>query len=391
MFENILGQEHVVKRLEDDISSGSLASSMLFFGPNYSAKLSTALELARVLSCQKEALWSCSCGSCRRQREMTHPDLLMAGPRYFLRELDGSAEVLRRTQQTFARYLMIRAARKLTRRFDPWIWEGEESKLKGVRSSLDAVEEIIDSIGPSSGEIPVKALEKQIASLNGEAARIVKSVNLSHIPIFMIRNIAAWAHTTGQGRGKTILLENADAMLDGARNALLKILEEPPEGVHFILTSTRKGSLLPTIISRLRPYGFRERDKEGDSEVLERIFREPSGEYSTLREYFLGFDIGTAELRHHAGTLVNLALGLPSEGDLSQIFTLLGEGKERFIPLLEESEGVLHEMLRVREGYPPLDALERLHRKLQRSRRMFESYNQNPDILLEGLLYGGGA
>ncbi len=390
MFENILGQEHVVKRIEDDISSASLASSMLFYGPNYSAKLSTALELARVLSCQKEALWSCSCGSCRRQREMTHPDLVMAGPRYFLRELDGSAEVLRRTQKAFARYLMIRAARKLTRRFDPWIWEGEESKLKGIRGSLDSVEEIIDSISPVSGELPAKELEKQLSSLSAESAKIVKSVNLSHIPIFMVRNIASWAHTTGQGRGKTIILENADAMLEGARNALLKILEEPPEGVTFILTSTRKGSLLPTIISRLRPYGFRERDEAGEREVLDRIFREPSGEYRSLREYFLGFDLGTSELRHHAATLVHLALGLPAEGDLSGIFSILAERKERFIPLLEEAEAVLREMLPPREGNPALDALERLHRNLQRSRRMFESYNQSPDLLIEGLLYGGG-
>lgn len=36
-----------------------------------------------------------------------------------------------------------------------------------------------------------------------------------------------------------------------AQNALLKVLEEPPLNIIFILISTSKSSLLPTIISRL--------------------------------------------------------------------------------------------------------------------------------------------
>ena len=391
MFENILGQEHVISRISEDLSGNRLPSSMLFFGPNYSAKLSTALELSRVLSCSREASWSCTCGSCRRQRELTHPDLVMLGPRYFVSELDGSAEVLRRTQKAFARYLMIRSARKLTRRFDPWIWEGEESRLRQVRGSLDSIEEILDALDPSASELPQKKLENLLKSLSGEAARVIKGVNLTHIPIFMVRNMASWAHTTGQGRGKTIILENADSMLEAARNALLKILEEPPEGLHFILTTTKKNSLLPTIVSRLRPYGFRERDEEGEKEVLERIFREPSGEYRSLREYFLGFDMSSAELHRHAETLVHLALGLSADGVLSDLFSMLAEKKERFIPLLEESETVLRRFLGQGNDQPSLDTIERLHRNLSRARKMFESYNQSPELLLEGILYGGAA
>ena len=36
-----------------------------------------------------------------------------------------------------------------------------------------------------------------------------------------------------------------------AANALLKFLEEPPSGVHAILTTTRREKVLPTILSRV--------------------------------------------------------------------------------------------------------------------------------------------
>jgi DNA polymerase III subunit gamma/tau len=391
VFENILDQQHVVARLEEDIRNTRIPSSMLFFGPAYSGKISTALELARSLGCTREAEWSCSCGDCRKHRSLTHPDLVMTGPRYFLQELDAGAEVLRRTQKSFARYLLIRSARKLTRRFDPWLWEGEESKVRKVRSSLDAIEESLDELDPAGVELPQKRIEALIATVTGEAARIVAGVNLSHIPISTVRNISAWAHTTGRGRGKTIILESAETMLDSARNALLKILEEPPEGVHLILTTPKRGALLPTIISRVRSYAFHERSSEGEREVLNRIFREPSGEYSSLRDYFLGFDLPAASMRRYAQTMVHLALGLDTDGELGDVFAMLEKKKERFLPLLEEAAKVLRGFLSSPGNSVPLSSIEALQLRLTRARRMFESYNQSPAVLLEGLLYGGAA
>ena len=56
-------------------------------------------------------------------------------------------------------------------------------------------------------------------------------------------------------------------MLDASKNALLKILEEPPKNLTFILLTTNRNALLPTILSRLRPYYFkkeRKKSKRGD-------------------------------------------------------------------------------------------------------------------------------
>lgn len=51
---------------------------------------------------------------------------------------------------------------------------------------------------------------------------------------------------------QVIVIDNADRMSRGAANAFLKLLEEPSQHVHFILTSHEPQNLLPTIRSRVQ-------------------------------------------------------------------------------------------------------------------------------------------
>ncbi len=57
-------------------------------------------------------------------------------------------------------------------------------------------------------------------------------------------------------RRRFIVVDPADAMQDAAANALLKTLEEPPEGTGFILVVTHARALLPTILSRCQRVRF---------------------------------------------------------------------------------------------------------------------------------------
>ncbi len=50
--------------------------------------------------------------------------------------------------------------------------------------------------------------------------------------------------------GRVVLIYGAEKMQQEAANALLKILEEPPQGVLFLLTATSLAAVLPTIRSR---------------------------------------------------------------------------------------------------------------------------------------------
>lgn len=58
------------------------------------------------------------------------------------------------------------------------------------------------------------------------------------------------------GNWRVVLFKPAETLNEAAANALLKTLEEPPEGNLFILTAIGERDLLPTIVSRCRRLTF---------------------------------------------------------------------------------------------------------------------------------------
>jgi DNA polymerase III subunit delta' len=53
-----------------------------------------------------------------------------------------------------------------------------------------------------------------------------------------------------EGKFRVVIIHDAHRMMEGAANALLKVLEEPPEANIFILLAVESQMLLPTIVSR---------------------------------------------------------------------------------------------------------------------------------------------
>jgi DNA polymerase-3 subunit delta' len=53
-----------------------------------------------------------------------------------------------------------------------------------------------------------------------------------------------------EGRRRVVVIDEADAMMPAAQNALLKTLEEPPSASIFLLVSSLPDALLPTVRSR---------------------------------------------------------------------------------------------------------------------------------------------
>ncbi len=69
------------------------------------------------------------------------------------------------------------------------------------------------------------------------------------------------------------ILQRVDLLTTQCANSLLKTVEEPPQGYHFILCTERKESLLPTIVSRCIIRSFTSFDLQ-------------SATYQTLYAYF---------------------------------------------------------------------------------------------------------
>lgn len=55
---------------------------------------------------------------------------------------------------------------------------------------------------------------------------------------------------------KIYILKNAHNMNEQAQNAILKILEEPPAYVYFIIVTTSKSTMLETVLSRVQVYSL---------------------------------------------------------------------------------------------------------------------------------------
>lgn len=94
-----------------------------------------------------------------------------------------------------------------------------------------------------------------------------KIMKTDTISIDDVRVIQDRFYETGRGHWRVCIIRGIERMQDAAANAFLKILEEPPEGRVFLLTTDALTSLLPTVISRTRTLRF-ERVSEQDLHPL---------------------------------------------------------------------------------------------------------------------------
>jgi DNA polymerase-3 subunit gamma/tau len=285
VFDNILGQS-APAQLAADITAAALSPSMLFRGPEAAGKGTTALELARALSCGERAAWNCSCPQCARHRLLYHPDLLVLGARSFSPEIAAAVQVFSRDyEDPTARLLFIRAVRKLLLRFDPVLWEDDSGagikKAAPLAEALDAdLDEVVAfhaeaaAAGTGAEKLPESGWAEKIGTAILKNAWKLEAEGVpGQIPVAQIRRASWWCRMAPLSKRKLLLIENADRMQDNARNALLKILEEPPETAVIVLCSSQPSALLPTIVSRLRPYYFTRRDAAVEREVIRRVFR----------------------------------------------------------------------------------------------------------------------
>ncbi len=75
-----------------------------------------------------------------------------------------------------------------------------------------------------------------------------------------------------EGSHKVFIVREADSMTDAAANAFLKVLEEPPEGVVFMLLAESRDSCKGTIVSRCRQVPFGAVPPDALAAVLEAEF-----------------------------------------------------------------------------------------------------------------------
>ncbi len=311
MFENLVNQE-AGKLLAADIRHNRLPGAILFSGSEASGKLTAALETARILSCHEapQGKWLCECPSCLQHKSLICSNLMLMGPRDCSLEISAAAKTF--TDAHFinakfidaARYLFLRSVRKLTLRFNGILWEGD-SNLNKIGSLIEEINENLEVLD-FPRELPditeVKKICEEISKL---CTKLEDDFLYDSIPINQVRNMEAWAHIKTEEGRKTVIIENADRMQTSVRNALLKILEEPPEDVVFILLTSKRNAIMQTILSRVRTYNFADRTLEQQREVINRVFHNEDFSGS-INDYLLTYlPVTPSEIKSQARIFYN--------------------------------------------------------------------------------------
>ncbi|RMF25900.1 MAG: hypothetical protein D6765_09755 [Bacteroidetes bacterium] len=194
LLQDIVGQDSAKAWVRSTLEAGRLPHALLVVGPEGCGKLPFALALAQLLLCsQPQDGDACGqCPACQKAAKFIHPDLHFSFPTV------GSKAT---SEQFLPQWRQALQEQPLLTDFEWFARLGAENK---------------------QGNIP-----------RDECVRIVQRLSLKAF----------------QSPRKVLLLWLPE-YLGKEGNRLLKLLEEPPEGTHFLLVSERPDLLLNTIRSR---------------------------------------------------------------------------------------------------------------------------------------------
>ena len=157
----------------------------------------------------------------------------------------------------------------------------------GKRLVASATAQALNCTAPlAAGAVPATdasgpLLEVDACGMCAACARIARGVHpdvmlvepgdSGSIKIDQVREIVdRAAYRPFEGRRRAVIVDEADALMPAAQNALLKTLEEPPSGSVFMLVTARPDMLLATVQSRCPRLRFRPLGADDVAAVLMR-------------------------------------------------------------------------------------------------------------------------
>ena len=225
-FADIPGLEDVKEKLYHAIASGQVAHAQLFMGNPGSANLALALAYATLLNCSDPQLGDAcgKCPSCQKNSRFIHPDVHFVFPVSPVKNISGKDVVS-----------------------DSFIAEWRTFLQSNIFG------------GPLEWSSVYGGENKQLNISKEESRNIIRGLSLKAF----------------EGNYKIMLIWLPEYLHPSAANAILKILEEPPEKTLFLLVTNDYEQLIGTIISRTQLVQIRSFDNKEVMDFLEKNHNMP--------------------------------------------------------------------------------------------------------------------
>ena len=122
---------------------------------------------------------------------------------------------------------------------------------------------------------PCGACDQCVAIREGQHLDVVEIDAASHGGVDDARDLREKAPTAPvQGREKVYIIDEAQRLSREAFDALLKVFEEPPPGVRFVLATTEPHKMPATIVGRTQRFDFHRIELDALAEHLRRVAKD---------------------------------------------------------------------------------------------------------------------
>ena len=219
-----------------------------------------------------------------------------------------------------------------------------------------------------------------------------------------------WQDANGLNR-KVLIMTDIDLLTPQAANRLLKTLEEPPAQSAILLTTSRKKSLLPTILSRVVLWPLSPPEPEDSCQLIRDYWEqnqmsETLPDDQSLRELLIRNGMspgkvmkalfsGVGALRDHQALLEQAILGKSTESFLQMSEKLSREWKWSATDMIKETELALNRIYRKSvDGHSPIHSsyvVKRRRELLSALNKMAikSRINLNQQLTADGILIAG--
>ena len=130
----------------------------------------------------------------------------------------------------------------------------------------------INCLSPTADGEACGVCDSCVAMEKGNSLNVVELDAASNNSVDDIRSITEQVNVPPQtGKYRVFIIDEVHMLSSAAFNAFLKTLEEPPSYVIFILATTEKHKVIPTILSRCQIYDFRGIRRKADGAMRDAL------------------------------------------------------------------------------------------------------------------------